>query len=82
MIVEIFSKPDCGWCNRAKELLVRYPEFEVKEFTLGVDITKEELLERVPGARTVPQIFINGRYIGGYEKLDEYLKTEYAVQAS
>jgi len=42
--------------------------------TLGTDYTKEELLENFPGARTVPQIRINGTAIGGYDQFSTYLE--------
>jgi glutaredoxin len=41
--------------------------------SLGTDYTKEELLESFPGARTVPQIKINGTTIGGYDQFVQYL---------
>jgi glutaredoxin 3 len=40
-----------------------------EERMIGVDWTREQLLEAIPQARTVPQIILNGEYIGGYDQL-------------
>lgn len=64
----VYSKPDCGYCIRAKDHL----EFLGEEY-ITKDITDEsvmsELLEKMPSARTVPQIWQEERYIGGYTEL-------------
>lgn len=68
----IWTKLDCSFCVKAKaELTSRGIEYE--ERILGIDSTKEQLLEVVPNARTVPQIFLDGIYIGGYTDLKDYL---------
>lgn len=67
----IYSKPNCPWCDRAKELLAEY-NIEYEERDVSLAPYKQELLLRVPDARTVPQIFINDVYIGGYSDLLEY----------
>jgi len=64
----IWSKPDCPYCVRAKyEFEKRGIEFE--ERVIGFGWTREQLLESVPQARSVPQIFIDEKYIGGYTDL-------------
>ena len=64
----VWSKPDCSYCVRAKhEFDKRGVEYE--ERMVGFGWTKEDLLESVPQARSVPQIFIDGKYIGGYNEL-------------
>lgn len=73
MNVIIWSKYDCSFCDQAKELLRRYGiAFEEKK--IGDGYTKEELLEAVPNARSVPQIFINDRHIGGFNELQKYIE--------
>lgn len=68
----IWSKYHCSYCDQAKALLNNMGiEFEEKK--IGDGYTKEELLEAVPTARTVPQIFIDGKLIGGYTELRKYL---------
>jgi glutaredoxin len=57
----------------AKSLL-QQKGIEFEERKIGDGYTKEDLLESVPTARTVPQIFINDELIGGYTELQKYLK--------
>jgi glutaredoxin len=64
----VWSKPNCPNCVKAKSLL-ETSGIEYSENKIGEDYTKEQLLEVVPGARSVPQIFLNGEYVGGYEEL-------------
>lgn len=71
MSIVIWSKAGCGYCEKAKNLLKQKGlEFEERKID-GVNWTKEQLLEAVPNARTVPQIFIDGKLIGGYTELSE-----------
>lgn len=69
--VEIYTKWGCGYCVRAKALLDRkgisYDEYDV---TLGGN-RLTEMRERAPLARTVPQIFIDDRNIGGSDELGQ-----------
>jgi glutaredoxin 3 len=69
--VEIYTKFGCPYCARAMRLLdekgVRYDEYEINS-TPG---KRAEMLERAPGRTTVPQIFIDGRHIGGSDDLAE-----------
>lgn len=73
MTVVVYSKPNCPYCVRAKHLLQNY-SIPFTEKVVGVDVTREELLEAAPNARTVPQIIINGEVIGGYEQLSTYIE--------
>lgn len=67
----VWSKTTCPFCDEAKkELTKRGIEYE--ERILGIDWTKEQLKEMVPNALTVPQIFIDGIYVGGYTELMSY----------
>jgi len=66
--VELYSTKTCPFCERAKRLLaargVPYTEFD-----LGTDdVLRDDIIRRT-GRRTVPQIFIDGRVIGGFEEL-------------
>ena len=67
--IDIYTKFGCGFCSRAKQLLdskgAKYNEHDI---TLGGP-KKQEMLERAPGARTVPQIFIGDTHIGGSDEL-------------
>ncbi len=67
--VEIYTSMLCGYCHRAKRLLgakgVAYTEYDV-----GADQDRRaEMVARAGGRTTVPQIFIDGRHIGGCEEL-------------
>lgn len=69
--VEIYTKFACPFCVRAKALLdgkgVAYTEYDVS----GGGPKRQEMVDRAPGARTVPQIFINDVAIGGSDDLRE-----------
>lgn len=73
MSVIVYSKDNCPYCVRAKMLLDNY-SIKYEEKKIGVDVTREELLEACPNARTAPQIVINGTPIGGYEQLSKYIE--------
>lgn len=64
----VWSKENCSFCVRAKSLL-ETKGIQYEERKLGSPWTKEQLLEAVPTAKTVPQIFLDGEYIGGYTEL-------------
>ena len=73
MIAVIWSKYQCPYCDQAKALLTqRGIEFEERK--IGDGYTKEDLLEAVPTARTVPQIFLNNQLIGGFVELRKYIE--------
>jgi glutaredoxin 3 len=68
----VWSKYHCPYCDQAKALLKqRGIPFEEKK--IGDGYSKEELLEAVPTARTVPQIFIDDQLIGGFTELKAHL---------
>lgn len=67
--IDIYTQFGCGYCVRAKKLLdskgVDYTEHDV---TFG-GAEKAQMLQRAPGARTVPQIFIGETHVGGCDDL-------------
>jgi glutaredoxin 3 len=67
--VVIYTKFGCGFCYRAKRLLdqkgVAYTEHDI---TQG-GARREEMLQRAPAARTVPQIFVGETHVGGSDDL-------------
>ena len=67
--IEIFSGPNCGYCASAKRLLDRRGMTYIDYDIAADDAHREELLRRLPRSRSIPQIFINGEHIGGYEDL-------------
>jgi glutaredoxin 3 len=69
----VWSKDNCPFCDQAKNLLkMKGIEFEEKK--IGHGFTKEDLLEAVPTARTVPQIFLGEELVGGFNELKQKLK--------
>ena len=67
--VEIYTKMFCGYCVRAKRLLDS-KGVDFTEYDITMDGAKrDEMRERAPGAMTVPQVFIDGRPIGGSDDL-------------
>lgn len=68
----LWSKYHCPYCDKAKSLL-QLKGIEFEERKIGDGWTKEELLEVVPTARSVPQIFLNEQLIGGYQDLEKFL---------
>jgi glutaredoxin 3 len=67
--VEIYTRAWCGYCHRAKRLLEeKGVEFVEYDITMGGP-KKDELRERKPDAVTVPQIFIDGKAVGGSDDL-------------
>ena len=71
----VWSKDMCPYCEQAK-LLLRSRGIEYEERNVSRDWTREQLLEAVPGARTVPQIFLDGQLIGGFTELRQHLTKE------
>jgi GrxC family glutaredoxin len=68
-MIEIFTTTSCPYCRNAKDFF-NDRNIEFKEFIIDLDEKSHELMKkRAPGAKTVPQIFINGELIGGYDDL-------------
>jgi glutaredoxin len=68
----VWSKYHCPYCDQAKALL-KQKGIQFEEKKIGDGFTKEDLLESVPTARTVPQIFLDGELIGGFTELRAHL---------
>lgn len=69
--VSLFTKVGCPFCARAKKMLNEHG-LEYEEIILGQDASMRSL-RAMSGAATVPQVFIDGRLIGGSEDLATYL---------
>ena len=69
VFVEIYSKDYCPYCDKAKALFEQLGvAWQEKRVDLQPEF-REELLQRVPSARTMPQIFIHGQHVGGCDDL-------------
>ena len=69
----VWSKDACPFCVQAKALL-ESKGIEYEERNVQHGWTKEQLLEAVPTARTLPQIFLGEAYIGGFTELRKHLQ--------
>jgi glutaredoxin 3 len=68
----VWSKDRCTYCVQDKALLeARGIDYE--ERNIMQDWTREQLLEAVPTARTLPQIFLDNEYVGGFTELRQRL---------
>lgn len=70
-MVTLFARSGCPHCARAKRLLDEH-DIEYEEITLGDHVTMRSV-QAVTGAQTVPQVFINGKLVGGADQLQSYL---------
>ena len=73
-IYEVYSSPGCMYCAQAYELLEQH-----NKNYIPIDITEDEdalMLFREHEFRTVPQIYRNGKHIGGFTELNQYLRQE------
>jgi len=68
----VWSQTRCTYCDQAKALL-KNKGIQYEERMLGDGWTKQDLLEAVPNARSVPQIFLNEEYVGGFTELKQKL---------
>ena len=72
MEITVYSKPACGYCDKAKALLTRLG-YTYTEKVVTKDISLEELFNELgKQVRTIPQIVIDEKHIGGYNELTEY----------
>ncbi len=74
--LEMYTKNFCIYCYKAKEIINNNPDMSFSVTEYNVDTQKahlDTLKERLPGVKTVPQIWIAGKHIGGYEDLVDYI---------
>ena len=70
MDVEIYSRTNCGYCDKAK---IKLQKYSPRIHMLDQDYTREEFFEKFPNAKTFPQIIINNEKIGGFHELEKWL---------
>jgi len=68
----VWSKDQCPYCDQAKNLL-KMKGIEFEERNVSHDWTREQLLEAVPTARTLPQVFLDEELVGGFTELRKRL---------
>ena len=72
MIVEIYSIPNCPYCSKAK-MLSEQKGHETIYKMMGKDFQAQDVMKLFPGARTFPQIVVDGEKIGGYTELEKMI---------
>ena len=70
---DMYTRPTCFWCVRAKHSL-ESKGISYRDLDINNDDLRKELKIKAPGIKTIPQIFKDGKRIGGYEDLVEYFK--------
>lgn len=70
--VTLFSKDGCAFCNKAKKLL-EDKGIAYEEIKLGKAVTSRSM-KSISGGATTPQVYFNGKHIGGADGLEEFLK--------
>lgn len=75
MNVIVYSKSDCPYCVKAKNLLTQ-KGFDYTEVVIGQDILREDFVSTFPEQKTVPLIMIDGVKVGGYDKLTEWFNAQ------
>ena len=71
MKVEIFSKTNCIFCDKAK---IRLQKYNPKILMLDKDYDREDFFKKFPNAKTFPQIIINEKHVGGYAELKRWIE--------
>ena len=78
MDIIIYTQGLCGYCDMAKREFEKrgweYTAYSINEGPLSKN-NRASLMERFPNAKTVPQIWINDKHIGGYTELKKWLNT-------
>ena len=67
--VRMYSSGYCAYCRRAEALLAARGVQDIETLRVDLDPQLRAEMMRITGRRTVPQIFINERHVGGYEDL-------------
>lgn len=73
-MITIYGKANCGFCTKAKEFAKKH-QFEYEYKDVGLSLFMEELLERSEvRPKSVPQIYIHDKHIGGYNEFVKYVE--------
>jgi len=68
----VWSKHNCSACDTVKDILTKN-NYHVDVRNIDDPKNMMDLMKSVPGARSVPQVMIGGKYIGGLQQVREYL---------
>jgi glutaredoxin len=64
MKIDIYTKPQCSWCDDTKNLLKKH-EIDYTEHVIGFTVTRDEVLDKFPGATILPLVLVDDVWIGG-----------------
>lgn len=67
--VRMYTTPTCGFCRRAKALLLQRGATVIDEVRVDLEPEQRERMAALTGRRTVPQIFIGETHVGGCDDL-------------
>mgnify|MGYP001030618407 CR=1 FL=1 len=68
--IEIYTTPACGYCHAAKRLLQAKGQSFAETDISAQPAKRAEMMQRASGRRTVPQIFIDGAHVGGFDDIN------------
>lgn len=71
MDIEIYSKTNCVFCEKAK---IKLQKHNPKIHMLEKDYSRDDFFKKFPNAKTFPQIIINNEHVGGYSELKIWLE--------
>ena len=77
--VVLITRDECVYCDNAKALL-KMNNIKFTEYHMGLDYTREEVLEKYPTQKTLPIVLINDELIGGYTELFDRLRGKDEIQ--
>lgn len=72
-MIKIYGADFCGYCDMAKKL-AESKGLEYEYIKLNEGVTKDEFHELFPGVQTIPQIIVDGNWVGGYNEFAENVK--------
>jgi glutaredoxin 3 len=72
-MIELYGKQNCGYCTSAMQLL-EDNNLEYTKYIIDENISREEFVSKFPDVRTVPLICIDGKILGGFQTLKEYVE--------
>ena len=74
MEAKMYSTPRCGWCDRVAKMLEDY-EVIVEKIDVSGDKTLLKEMQKVAGKKvtTVPQVIIDGKFVGGYTEVERFI---------
>ena len=67
--VKMYTTAVCPYCIRAKTLLKQRGVAQIEEIRIDTDPAQRAHMMEITGRRTVPQIFIGDRHVGGFDEL-------------